>query len=207
MILIVDIEEYSAEYRDDTIRVRLRTDLLEFLTAALSNTGIDRARYTVHSTGDGWLITIDPVVGKPLILETVVNRFAAGLRDHNGRSDMAGRLRVRSVLHAGDLLVEADGHLTGDQLIFAFRLLDSQKLRVLLRQTSGPLLVCVSDAVYKQVIAQRHEGLDPAAYEAVRLECKNVRGLGWVRAPGDPGLVARAGLLKPGPWRTRANGP
>jgi hypothetical protein len=199
VILIVDIEDYSASYRDDTIRVRLHADLLEFLTAALSDTGIDKDRYTVHSTGDGWLVTIDPVVGKPRIVGTVVNQFAADLRHHNGRTDLAGRLRVRSVLHAGDLLVEADGHLTGDQLNFAFRLLNAEQLRVLLRQASGPLLVCVSNAVYKQVIAQRHEGLDPAAYEAVRLKCRNVRGLGWVRAPGDPGLVARAGMLAPDP--------
>jgi hypothetical protein len=198
VILIVDIEDYSASYRNDAIRVRLRADLVEFLSAALSHTGIDKARYTMHSTGDGLLVTIDPVVGKPRILGTV-NRFAADLRHHNGRTDLAGRLRVRSVLHAGDLLVEADGHLTGDQLNFAFRLLDAQQLRVLLRQASGPLLVCVSDAVYKEVIAQRHEGLDPAAYEAVRLKCKNVRGRGWVRAPGDPGLVARVGLLAPDP--------
>jgi hypothetical protein len=58
-------------------------------------------------------------------------------------------------------------------------------------------LACVSDAVYQQVIAQRHEGLDPAVYEPVWLECKSVRALGWVRSPGEPGVAARAGLLAP----------
>jgi hypothetical protein len=87
-----------------------------------------------------------------------------------------------------------DGPL-GDQVNLAFRLLDAEQLRILLRQASGPLIVCVSDAVYKQVIAQRHEGLDPAFFEAVWLEAKDVQALGWVRAPGESGVAARAGLL------------
>jgi len=38
-----------------------------------------------------------------------------------------------------------------------------------------PLLVCVSDLVYRQVIAQRHEGLDPTTFEAAWFESGNVR--------------------------------
>jgi hypothetical protein len=194
VILVADIEEYGAPYRNDPIRVRLHADLRELLTAALSGIGIDTAQYTMDSTGDGWLLTIDPAVGKPRLLGPVMDLLTDSLRERNGRTDLAGRLRVRLVLHAGDMLV-ADGYLVGGQVIFAFRLLDAEQLRVLLKQTSGPLLVCVSDAVYQQVIAQRHEGLDPAAYEPVRLEHKNVHGLGWVRAPDEPGLAARAGFL------------
>jgi hypothetical protein len=182
IILAVDIEEYGAPHRDDSIRVLLQADLRRLLAAALSDSGIDSAQYSMDSTGDGWLVTLDPAIGKPRILGPMVDRLAAGLRERNAEIDMAGRLRIRLVLHAGDLLVAA-GQFVGGQVILAFRLLNAERLRVLLRRASGPLLVCVSDTVYQQVIAQRHEGLEPAAYEPVWLACKNVRVLGWVRFP------------------------
>jgi hypothetical protein len=196
VLLIVDIEEYSAAYRNETIQVQLHADLRRLLIAAFDGTGIEPGRYTMDTTGDGWLVSIDPAVGKPRILGPVVDSLAAGLRERNGRTGEAERLRVRLVLHAGDLLV-AGPYIVGRQVIHAFRLLDAEALRILLRQASGPLLACVSDAVYQQVIAQRHKGLDPAVYEPVWLECKNVRALSWVRSPGEPGVAAQAGLLAP----------
>jgi hypothetical protein len=109
---------------------------------------------------------------------------------------VAEQLRVRLVLHSGDLLIDdRDGNLA-NVLVFAARLLDAEKLRILLRRASGPLLVCVSNTIYQQVIAQRHESLDPADYEPVWLECKDsVRRLAWIRSPDESGVVARAGLL------------
>jgi hypothetical protein len=125
--------------------------------------------------------------------------LAVGLRKQNRRSDVAKRLRVRLVVHAGDLLVAADGELVGAELNFAFRLLDAQQLRILLKQASGPLVMCASDALYRQVVAQRHEGLDPAAFESIWLTHKKTRAMGWVRAPGESGLVARVRLEKDQP--------
>ncbi len=121
---------------------------------------------------------------------------SAGIKQNN-EATMAERLRVRLVLHAGDLLMDdRDGSLDGNVLVFAARLLNADGLRLLLRHASGPLLVCVSDAIYQQVIAQRHESLDPADYEPVWLECKDsIRRLAWVRVPGESGVAALAGLL------------
>lgn len=192
IILVTDIEGFDGEHRDDATRARLRILLRHLLVSALGGTGIRDAEYTMRTTGDGWLVAVDPAVGKPRILGPVVDRLATGLRRQNRHPDPARRLRVRMVLHAGDMLIAADGELVGAELNFAFRLLDAQQLRALLRHASGPLVVCVSDALYRQVVAQRHEGLDPAAFEAVRLVRKKTRGLGWVRAPGEPGLVARS---------------
>ncbi len=106
-------------------------------------------------------------------------------------------MRARLVLHAGDLLIDdRDGNLDSNVLVFAARLLEADGLRVLLKHASGPLLVCVSDAIYQQVIVQQHEGLNPADYEKVRLACKDsIRRFAWVRAPGESGLAAGAGLL------------
>jgi hypothetical protein len=162
----------------------------------LGGSGIDDTQYTMHSTGDGWLISIDPQVGKPRIVGPVVDRLAAGLRRQNRQADGAGRLRVRLVLHAGDLLLDERGDLVGDQVNLAFRLLDSPQLRVLLKHAAGSLVICVSDAVFRHVVAQRHEGLNPTLFVPVRLGSKRTRGLGWICAPGEPDLATRAGLLR-----------
>jgi len=196
-MLILDIEEYGAPYRTDAIRFWLCFRLRQFLTSALNSCGINERQYAMAKSGDGWLVAVDAAVGKPPILGPVMDQFAAGLQKQNHEVSMKEQLRVRLVLHAGDLLIdEQHGDLEGNVLVLAARLLDADKLRVLLKQASGPLLVCVSDAIYQQVIAQRHEGLDPADYEPVWLESKDaIPRLGWVRAPGESGLAARVGLL------------
>lgn len=193
-ILITDIEDFSAQHRDDAIRARLRARLRRLIATALRDVGIENARYSMYTTGDGLLVAIDPAASKPRLLGPMVERLVVGLRVQNGQVDAPERLRIRLVLHAGDVLFDEDGPF-GNQLNFAFRLLDSQVLRDLLKQASGPLLVCVSDSVYQQVIAQRHEGLNPNAFEAVWLESKATRGLGWVQSPGESGVAARTGFL------------
>jgi len=196
-MLIADIEDYGAPYRTDAIRFGLCLRLGQLLTSALSSAGIDEAQYDLHRSGDGWLVAVDAAIGKPSILGAVVDQLAVGLQKQNNEATMAERLRVRLVLHAGDLLMDdRDGSLDGNVLVFAARLLNADGLRLLLRHASGPLLVCVSDAIYQQVIAQRHESLDPADYEPVWLECKDsIRRLAWVRVPGESGVAALAGLL------------
>lgn len=196
-MLITDIEDYGASYRTDAIRFGLCPRLGQFLSSALTSAGIDEPQFDMHRRGDGWLVAIDAAVGKPSILGPVVDQLAAVLRKQNEETPMAEQLRVRLALHAGDLLIDVrDGNLDGNVIVVAARLVDAEQMRLLLRQASGPLLVCVSNPIYQQVIAQRHEGLDPADYEPVWLDCKDaVRRRAWVRSPGESGVAARAGLL------------
>ncbi len=162
-MLIADIEDYGVPYRTDAIRFGLCLRLGRFLADALNDAGIKEGQHDMQRNGDGWLVAVDAAVGKPLILGPVVDHLAAGLRTQNHNATVAEQLRVRLVLHSGDLLIDdRDGNLAGNVLVFAARLLDAEKLRILLRRASGPLLVCVSNTIYQQVIAQRHESLDPA---------------------------------------------
>jgi class 3 adenylate cyclase len=195
-ILIADIEGYTARHRDDDTRSRLRATLRQNIAYALRGAGIDAGQYASQTTGDGLLVTIDPAIGKPRILGPVIDALTTGLCEHNRFADLAEELRIRVVVHAGDLLFDPDGPL-GEQMNFAFRMLCAQRFRTLLTLAEGPLLICVSDVVYRQVVAQRHEGLDPSGFEAVLFDGKDFREIGWVRAPGEPGLVARSGLPPP----------
>jgi class 3 adenylate cyclase len=193
-MVLADVEDYSGPHRSDAVRARLRATLRRLIATALAAAGVTDSQYAAQTTGDGLLVTVDPTIGKPRILGEVVNVLTCGLREQNRSSSPDQRLRVRLVVHAADLLIDSDGPL-GDQVNLAFRLLSAKSLRCLHRHTAGPLLLCVSDIVYRQVIAQQHEGLDPTRFEAVWLEAKNGWEIGWVCAPGESGLVARSGLL------------
>jgi hypothetical protein len=106
---LIDIEEYSARHRDDTIRARLRADLRHMVTTALRNSAINDTQYETQTIGDGLLVTINASVGKPRILGGVMDHLAADLQDYNRAAEAAKRLRVRSVLHAAEVLIDADG--------------------------------------------------------------------------------------------------
>lgn len=195
-ILLIDVEAYSAQDRNDVVRSRLRAALRRLIAHVIDETGIELSQYAAQTTGDGLFVTIHPAVGKPRILIQAIDALSLGLCRHNRLAVAAERLRVRVVVHAADLLIDPDGPL-GDQVNLAFRLLDSRELRMLLQRADGPMVLCVSDILYRQVIFQRHEGLDPSDFESIWLESKGIRELGWVRAPGESGLVARSGLLTP----------
>jgi len=191
-LLVIDIEAYSARDRNDAVRSRLRAALRQLIARAIDEAGIEPAQYTAQTTGDGLLITIDPAVGKPRILRQAIDALSLGLRRHNRLAVAVERLRIRVVVHAADLLIDSDGPL-GDQVNLAFRLLDARELGTLLERADGPMLLCVSDILYRQVIFQRHEGLDPADFESIWIESEGIRELGWVCAPGESGLVAGSG--------------
>lgn len=118
-ILIHDIEKFSAKHRSDAIRLLLRSTLRQLMITALNNSGIDDTQYMKGTTGDGWLVTIDPTVGKPWILGPVMDHLEAGLEEHNRKIEAAEQMRVRLVLHAGDVLLDEDGHF-GNEVNFAF---------------------------------------------------------------------------------------
>src|SRR6266536_922313 len=164
-LLVIDIEAYSARDRNDAVWSRLRAALRQLIARAIDEAGIEPAQYTAQTTGDGLLITIDPAVGKPRILRQAIDALSLGLRRHNRLAVAVERLRIRVVVHAADLLIDSD----------------------------GPMLLCVSDILYRQVIFQRHEGLDPADFESIWIESEGIRELGWVCAPGESGLVAGSG--------------
>lgn len=193
-LLIADIQGYSAPERHDTIRSRWRATLRQEISRTLRSVGIDARRHDSQTTGDGLLVSIDPAIGKPTILGPVVDDLATALAAHNRLANASEQLRIRMVVHAADMLIDVDGPF-GDQVNFAFRMLCAERFRTLRRIAKGPVLACVSDLVYRQVVAQRHEGMDPSEFEALLFDSKGVHDVGWIRAPGEPGLVARSGIL------------
>jgi hypothetical protein len=181
-IVALDIERFGRLDRDDQARVELRHALHEQLAQALTGAGIAPAAWSATSTGDGLLVLVDPAVETARVLRALLDWYAAGLAARNQAAGDLARLRVRAVVHAGYVLLDAHGAV-GEQVTLAFRLLDAQALRRRLRGIRGSLVVGVSAFVYQQVVRHRPLGLDPAAFSPVTVKVKETRTQAWIHPP------------------------
>jgi hypothetical protein len=199
-ILGVDIEGFGRLGRTDPIRVQIRRQLSQLLVGAFLRAGVETQRYHMTDTGDGFLITVGSEVPKSRLLEPFIPWLADRLEAANRRVSRAERIRLRVVLHAGEVLRDPQPNI-GQAVILASRLLDAEELRACLAATSAPLVLIVSDWIYQEVVRHRYATVDPSGYRPVRVRAKETNTLAWVYVPADPGAVQRAGVLAVGSRR------
>lgn len=193
-ILAVDVEGFGRLNRTDPIRLGVHQRLRQLLTSALEQAGADPQHYRLADTGDGFLATISPSIPKPRLLDPLIPWLTEHLDRANRRASQAEQLRLRVVVHAGEVLADPDPNL-GHTVILASRLLDAQALRACLAATSAPLVLMVSEWIYREVVEHHYGSIDPASYQPVRVTAKEADVIAWVHVPGDPDAVQRAGVL------------
>jgi tetratricopeptide (TPR) repeat protein len=182
-ILAADIEGFGRLERTDPIRVRLRAQLHGALDAALVTAGIEAARIERSDQGDCVLALVDPQVSLARILHPLVPNLTANLDSINREAAPRRRLRLRVVIHAGELLADRFGH-TGEALNHAFRLLDAEVVRAVLRGVPAADVVLVaSEAVYQGVIKHDYPGIDPGSYQPVWVTSKETTARAWLHLP------------------------
>jgi class 3 adenylate cyclase len=199
-IVALDIEGSTS--RSDPVKSELRTMLYELFDAALRSAGIyPRHRAPFIDRGDGLLALIRPVdqAPKTLLLSQVFPTLHRLLSSYNASipADRSQRrLRVRAVMHAGEVHHDANGCF-GEALDIAFRLLDAPRAKQALKAMDEPIMLVVSGHVYQSVIRHGHDGIDPGAFDhLVTRAVAGHRYLGWVRSASTPdGLV---GGTRPG---------
>ena len=128
-IVALDIE--MSTNRTDPVKAELRGKMYELFDAALCSAGIHRRhRDRFIDRGDGILALIHPVdkAPKTILLNSVIPALSRLLSDYNASLPGASRaqrsLRVRAVVHAGEVHYDANGCF-GEALDVAFRLLAS----------------------------------------------------------------------------------
>jgi hypothetical protein len=180
-IVGLDIEQSTS--RPDPVKAEFRIMLYELFEAVLrsADIGPDR-RGSFMDRGDGLLVLVDPAELAPL-LGYVVPLFGQLLAGYNASLPPARRLRVRVVVHAGEVCDDDNGCF-GAALDIACRLLDAPEAKAALKTAPGPLLLVVSSDVYDSVVSNGPGG---TAREAFRhLVTARVAGRdhpGWVWAP------------------------
>jgi hypothetical protein len=206
-ILAIDIERSTK--RNNPVKEGLRYELYRLLREALCLTGIGSQHYHHPFTdrGDGFLVLLRPVdeIPKRLLLSHLIPSLARLLAAYNSSistADPARILRVRAVIHAGEVLCDGKGFF-GEDLDAAFRLLDAPRFKAELKISTFPLALVVSDYVYQSVIKQGYQGIEDRQYlPLVTVNVGDQRRKGWVHLPAAGGDLCRtaaaAGLLTAG---------
>jgi class 3 adenylate cyclase len=187
-IVALDIEQSTS--RRDPVKAELRSKVYELFDEALCSAGIHRRyRDGFIDRGDGILALVHPVdqAPKALLLNRVIPGLAGLLADYNSRLPAASRpqlqLRVRVVVHAGEVHYDANGCF-GEALDIAFRLLDAARVKRALRAVGNPLILVVSADIYKSVVRHGYDGIDAHAFRPlVRVYVAGSRHPGWIHIP------------------------
>jgi hypothetical protein len=163
----------------------LRDDMYEIVEESLSGNGItEQYRDPFVDRGDGILCLIRPAdeVPKTLLLAKVLPMLASLLAEHE-RANPELRLRLRAVVHAGEVHTDSRGHF-GEALDLAFRLLENDEVKQVFKMTTSPLLLVVSDLIYTSIVVQGYDGIDERAYRpVVNVMVGNYHGNGYACLP------------------------
>jgi hypothetical protein len=182
----VDVE--SSTTRDNSAKRRMRDAMYSLVAAAFARNGITSADHApLIDSGDGIVALLHPAdrVPKTLLLQGVVPALHRLIEEHN-TSRPADRLRLRAVLHAGEVHHDTRAHF-GETIDVAFRLLDSPVTKRALRRTTAPLVLAISDDIYQSVVRHRYDGIDPLAYSGfVTRRNQSTWDYGWLHVPGEP---------------------
>jgi hypothetical protein len=183
-IVALDIE--GSTERTDLVKAELRRALYDFMDQALKAASITE-EHLEHFTdrGDGVLILIRPhdEVPKTVLLNLLIPELTVLLAEYNtSLARPEDRLRVRAVVHAGEVNYDGRGFF-GGALDVAFRLLDSPQLKKALKETAAsPLVLVVSQEIFSGTVCQGH--VDREAYKPFvsrRIAGRSHRG--WVHIP------------------------
>ena len=187
-IIALDIEQSTT--RPNQVKAELRRTVYDLFEQALCSAGIHpRYRDRFIDRGDGILALIHPVdqAPKALLLNRVIPTLSQLLASYNANLPLPGRpqrqLRVRTVVHAGEVLYDANGCF-GEALDIAFRLLDAAHVKRALRDAADSLILVVSADIYGSVVRQGYPGIDQRDYRPlVRVRVAGSRHQGWIHVP------------------------
>jgi hypothetical protein len=189
-IVALDIERSTS--RPNPIKAELRNKTYELFDTALCSAGIGkRHRDRFIDRGDGLLALVHPVdqAPKALLLNRAIPAFNHLLTDYNAdlphHHGPERQLRVRAVMHAGDVHYDSNGCF-GEALDLAFRLLDAAPVKKALRQATEPLILVISGDIHSSVVRHEYDGIDQQAfYPLVRVQIAGKRYPGWIHIPGQ----------------------
>jgi hypothetical protein len=184
-IVVLDIESFST--RTNPIQQSLRSTMYEVVDDAVRGVFPEEHGIRREDRGDGILMLVPPTVSPVLLAGEFVRALDDGLKAKAAIFNEAHAMRFRVALHQGLAAPDPNG-FSGDAVNFAFRLVDAQPLRdVLKASTKGRLAFIVSDGIYEDVIRHGYVTIDTAEYLPTTFAIKGGRRIrAWVRIPGYP---------------------
>jgi hypothetical protein len=158
--------------------------MYDLFEEALLGCGIhEQYRDPLVDRGDGVLALLYPVdeVPKTLLFNAFVPTLSRLLVEHNAGWPLQ-RLRMRAAVHAGEVHYDRQGQF-GEALDVTFRLLDAPEVKNWLTKSNAPLVLVVSDYIYRTVIRHCYEGIDSGAFQQlVNVRVAGEEQRGWICA-------------------------
>ena len=187
-ILAVGIDGFSSFDRTNLHRLVLREGLYRAFQQALAESGVAWGHCHHADFGEGVLLLVPAGYPKAVFSELVPDALTRSLADHNGSHRLPERIRLRMVLHAGEVSYDAHG-TTGSAIVHAFRLLNSGVVRKSLAWSDSDLAVIASAWYHDEII--RHSPLS-GCYEPVVVQEKETTARAWIRLVGPAEPAYRA---------------
>ncbi|WP_445401952.1 hypothetical protein ACSMX9_10925 [Streptomyces sp. LE64] len=175
-ILLTDVE--GSGRRLDSERPVMRRMLYTVLHETLLAAGVEAGRYRCEDRGDGVFVLVDPDLPKPPLLRALLSVTTERLVSINRLAAAGAGLRLRMVVHAGEVALDEYG-AAGADVDHAFRLLEAPSLRAELAATTEPSVLCVSDAVYRGVVHHAHPGVRREHFHPLAVDSKEGPLRGW----------------------------
>ncbi len=182
-ILVVDVEKFGDRSRTNSHQISVREGLYGSLRRSFAGSGVSWDDCHCEDRGDGALVLIPPQVPKNLLVTAVPVDLVAALSEHNASCAQQARIRLRAVVHAGEVRFDDYG-VAGASINLAFRLLESATLRHALAESAGVLALMASDWFFEEVIG--HEPASrPDVFRRVGVSVKETQTTAWVRLLGE----------------------
>jgi hypothetical protein len=184
-ILVVDVAGFAGRHRTNKHQRTIREGLYWSLRTAFEEVDIRWDDCANEDRGDGVMILVPPEIPKAPFTDALPSALVRAVKAHNNRqSDEAARIRIRMVLHAGEIEIDSHG-VTSNSLNHAFRLLEARPLKTALERSAGVLAVITSEWFFDEVT--RHcAAADPASFRQFQIEVKETVAPAWICLPDDP---------------------
>lgn len=174
------------ERRDEETRQYMREAFYTNLKCACLRSGIPWSECRKKDQGDGVLVTLPPGDPPASLVEPLTSHLRTFIRRYNRMSVEAAQMQVRASVHIG-MVYEDDHGLTGDDLTYLCRMLDSGPLRKAIAGSGAEVAVAVSDHIYKTVVQRNPSLANPAGFRHRKCRVKGNPVDLWLHVPGEEG--------------------
>lgn len=183
-MLGTDIVGYTdPSRRDEETRQHMRTSFYDILKEVCVRSGIPWDDCFQQDQGDGVLVTLPPGSAPTSLIEPLLSLLQTRIRRYNRMSSEPARMQVRVAIHMG--LVHRDSHgVTGDDMTYLCRILDSGPLRKAVADSRAEVAASVSNDVYKTVVLRNPSLADPAQFRHAKSRVKGNPVDMWLHIPG-----------------------
>ncbi|HWM04694.1 MAG TPA: substrate-binding domain-containing protein [Actinophytocola sp.] len=179
-IIAVDVEKFGS--RKPAQQKVIRQGLAAVMEQTLAKLNFTLSSCQPRDDGDGMILLVPQTVENSDIVANLPHLLGMHLREYNdGVGGAEGQIRLRAVLHAGEVEHDSQG-ITGESLVHTARMLNSKALRKALANSNGTVALMTTAEFYREHIENKPPA-EPERYWSTRVREKEYKARAWVCQP------------------------